>query len=170
MIVNRAMARLPMCVSRICNMIEPLYSNPHKDPSTVEALNNTQVPLPFEVPKVAKKINKESPTLTIITTAATSEVMVNDSVKNMALMNTVMDEIQPVRSSDNYGLQQPGNGTLQLNASPLNDKSLPSSVTPSPGSAVIRTYTPLTNSSEEDTASEPDSKDNTLGLVWLNEP
>ena len=59
MIVNRAMAGLSMCVSRIHNMVEPLYSNPQKDPLTVEALNNTQVPPPFEVPKEDKEIKEE---------------------------------------------------------------------------------------------------------------
>ena len=184
MIVNRAMVRQPMCVSRIRNMVEPLYSNPQKDPSTVEALNNTQVPPPFEVPEVEKKIKEESPTVTIIATAATSKVTgnnMNESVKNIIEsggweivhekppVNIIMDEIQPVQPCDNNGLQQP-NGILQHNATTPDDKSSPSSVTPSPDSAAVRTYTPLTNLSEEGTASEPDSEDSSLGLIKPKQP
>ena len=190
MVVNRAMASLPMCVSRLRNMAEPLYSNPQKDPSTVEALNNTQVPPPFEVPEVAKeikveneKIKEESPTVTIIATAATSKVTgnnMNESVKNIIEsgeweivhenppVNIIMDEIQPVQPPcENNGLQQP-NGILQDNATTWDDKSLPSSVTPSHDSATVRTYTPLTNLSEESTALEPDGEnleDSTLGML-----
>ena len=64
---------------------------------------------------------------------------------------------------------QPHNGILQHNTATLNEKSLASSVSPSPGSAAVRTYAPVTNSSEEEgTASELDSENlegSTLGLL-----
>ena len=207
MVVNRAMASQPMCVSRLRNMVEPLYSNPQKDPSTVEALKNTQVPPPFEVPEEKefkevnkeikevnkkieevnkeikeenKEIKKESPMVTIIAPAVTSEVTgnhINESVKNIIEsggwelvheeppVDIFMDEIQPVQPDNNSKGRQP-NGMLQHNTivTTVDDKSSPSS-----GSAAVRTYTPLTNSSEEEgTASEPDSEnleDSTLGML-----
>ena len=44
MVVNRAMASQPMCVSRLRNMVEPLFSCPQQNPSLIEALNSTKVP------------------------------------------------------------------------------------------------------------------------------
>ena len=199
MVVNKAMASQPMCVSRLRNMVEPLYSNPQKDPLTVEALNSTQVPPPFEVPVVDKEIKEEykevkeeykevkeeSPTATIVATAVTSKVTgnhINESVKNIVEssgwelvheeppVDIYMDEIQSVQADSNrlHKDRQP-NGMLQHNTTTLDTKSSPFSVSPSPGSAAVRTYTPVTNSSEEEgTASEPDSEnleDNTLGLL-----
>ena len=207
MVVNKAMASQPMCVSRLRNMVEPLYSNPQKDPVTVEALNNTQVPPPFEVPVVDKKvkeetfevteenkeikeenkeIKEESPrTVTIIPTAVINKVSdnhINESVKSTVEtggwelvheeppVDIFMDELQPVPESDRLLKDRQPNGILQHNTTTLDAKSSPSSVTPPPGSAPVRTYTPLTNSSEEEgTASEPDSEENledsTIGLL-----
>ena len=177
MVVNRAMTSQPMCVSRLRNMVEPLYINPQKDPLTVEALNNTQIPPPFEVSEGA---NEESPpTVTVISTAATSKIS-DKSVKNTSMVesggcelvheeppvDTFMNAEQTVQPCDHNSLQQPDNRILQHNTTTLDANS---SVTPSPHSVAVRTYTPLTNSSaEEGTASEPDSEsleESTLGQL-----
>ena len=197
MVVNKAMASQPMCVSRLRNMVEPLYRNPHKDPLTVEALNSTQIPPPFEVPVVDKEetfevteenkeTKEESPrTVAIVATNKVSDNHINESVKNFAEsggwelvheeppVDIFMDEIQPIPESNRLPKDRQPNGILQhdeTTVTTLDAKSSPSSITPSPGSAAVRTYTPsLTNSSEEEgTASEPDSEENledsTLGL------
>lgn len=183
-----------MCVSRLRNMVEPLYSNPQKDPSAIEALNSTPVPPPFKIPEVNKEIEeernkeiKEESTPTVTTEAPVNSKItdnrINESMNNMfessgwemvhnePPVDIFMDEIPPVRynsdqSTMTHNNKQP-NGLLQHETATLDGKSSPSSV--SPASAPVRTYTPLSISSEEEgTASEPDSEnleDSTLGLL-----
>ena len=159
MVVNRAMSSQAMCVARLRNMVEPLYSNPQKDPLTTKALNDTQVPPPFKVSEVA---NEESPPTV---TAATSKITDNESVRNTGTVESggreLVHEATPVDIFDHNSLQRAGNAIPQHNTTTLDAKSSPSkSVTPSPHSAAVGTYgTSLTNSSaEEGTASEPDSE------------
>lgn len=193
MVVNRAMASQPMCVSRLRSMVEPLYSNPQKDPSAVEALNSTKLPPPFNPPEVNRELKEDAP---IVATHATvtSKITghrIRPSMNNMfesggwelvheePPVDLFMEEIPPVQPVDSnhsptlHNNKQP-NGLLQHNnASP--DAGSSPSITSSPGSATIRTYTPLTISSEEEgTTSEPDSEnledsrkleDSTIGLL-----
>jgi len=186
MVVNRAMASQPMCVSRLRNMVEPLYSNPNKDPATIRALNDTKVPPPFKVPVVHKEnfTNKNTVTTNATINSKITGNYINASTNNMyenggwevvhqePPVDIRMDEIPLVGSTDDTQSMKQPNGLLQHNNATLDPRSPPRSITPtllSPDSAVVRTYTPLTISSEEEgTASESGSEnleDSTIGLL-----
>ena len=187
MVVNKTMASQPMCVARLRNMVEELYHNPHKDPLNAEALNNTQVPPSFGIPapeEVNKEIDKEIEEAAPIasdnkvTNRHFSESMTKvaesggwELVHDEPPVDIYMDEIQLARPTDSNGPYKHSklNGFVQHDSTTLDAKSLPSSLNPSPRSSVVRTYTPLSNSSEEEgTASEQDIEnleDGTLGLL-----
>ena len=184
MVVNKTMASQPMCVARLRNMVEELYHNPQNDPLTAETLNNTQVPPPFEVPvnkEITKKINEAAPIAG--DSKVTNNLHFSESMKKAVErgewelvheeppVDIYMDEIQLAQPSDSNGLYKHSqlNGFLQHDTTTLDTKSSPSSLNPSPRSSDVRTYTPLSNSSEEEgTASEQDIEnleDNTSGLL-----
>lgn len=184
MVVNRALSSQPMCVSRLRNMVEPLYNSPQKDPSAAEALNSTKLPPPFKVAEVNRELKEDTPSASTNTTVAVHSKVTGNRV-NQSLNNTYenggwelvheepavdlfMDEIPPVQSMDS---KQPTaehnnikpNGILKHGTTATIDSE-------SSPSADVRTYTPLTISSEEEgTASEPDSEnileDSTIGLL-----
>ena len=185
MVVNRALSSQPMCVSRLRNMVEPLYNNPQKDPSAAEALNSTKLPPPFKVAEVNRELKEDTPSAS--TNGTTNVVAVHSKATgnhvNQRLNNTCesggwelvheepavdifMDEIPPVQSTDSKQSTTEHikpNGILKHStATTVDSESSPS--------ADVRTYTPLTISSEEEgTASEPDSENNledsTIGLL-----
>ena len=188
MVVNKAMASQPMCVSRLRNMVEPLFNKPQSNPYTFETLNSTKVPPPFKVPEANEKIKEDTPTVTTNATVASKGTgnQFNDSMSNVCEsggwelvrqeppVDIFMDEIPPIQpiSSDHsvtpHSNAQP-NGLLQRNTSITDAKSSSSVTTYYPDSPDVRTYTPVSISSEEEgTASEPDSEtleDSTIGLL-----
>lgn len=169
MVVNRAMASQPMCVSRLRNMVEPLYSNPQKDPATIKALNDTKVPPPFKVPEVNRENPTSKDTVTTNTTINSKITGGWEIVHKEPPVDIYMDEIPLVGSTDSTQSVKQPNGLLQHYTATLDPKSSPRSITPTLDPTIVRTYTPLTISSEEEgTASEPGSdnlEDNSIGLL-----
>ena len=176
MVVNRALASQPMCVARLRSMVEPLYNNPQKDPSTVEALNSTKLPPPF---KANVELKEETPSVstngTVTAAAVHSKVTGNRVNRNLyesggwelvhkePAVDIFMDEIPPVQPTTAEHIDIKPNGILKHSVTAAADSE-------SSPSGTVRTYTPLTISSEEEgTASEPDSENNledsTIGLL-----
>ena len=140
MIVNRAMASQPMCVSRLRNMVEPLYSSPHKNPSTAEAVNNIKVPPPFKVPEVNREIKED-----------------RKLVHEEPPVDTFMEKTLPVHPIDsNHSMTLNSNalpnGLPQHNTATMDTKSSPSNA-PFPSSPSARTLTANVNTAPLSTSS-----------------
>ena len=126
MIVNRAMASQPMCVSRLRNMVEPLYSSPHKNPSTAEAVNNIKVPPPFKAPEVNREIKED-------------RKLAHEEPPVDTFMEKTLP-VQPIDSNHSMTLHSNTlpNGLLQHDTATMDTKSSPSVVSSTPTSTNSR--------------------------------